>query len=90
MTEVKKAKKKSVHVENENDRFLILHNDEYNSFDHVIKSLIEVCDHDMVQAEQCAYITHFKGKCDVKKGSYGELKAMKDLLVLKELNVTID
>ena len=90
MTEVKKAKKKSVHAENENGRFLILHNDEFNSFDHVIRSLIEICDHDTVQAEQCAYITHFNGKCDVKKGSHSQLKAMKDLLVLKELNVTID
>ncbi len=90
MTKVKKAKKKLVHAENKNNRFLILHNDEWNSFDHVIKSLVEICDHDMVQAEQCAYITHFNGKCDVKKGSFSSLKAMKDLLVLKELNVTID
>ncbi len=90
MNEVKKSKKTSKRTGKENNRFLILHNDDYNSFDHVIRSLIEVCDHDAVQAEQCAYITHFNGKCDVKKGSYNLLKPLKDLLIQKELNVTID
>jgi ATP-dependent Clp protease adaptor protein ClpS len=70
--------------------FLVLHNDEVHSFDFVISSLIEVCKHDTYQAEQCAYIVHHKGKCDVKKGSYDFLHPMKDLLTGKGLRVTID
>ena len=71
-------------------RFLILHNDEKNTFDFVIENLIEVCNHDEMQAEQCAFITHFKGKCDVKKGDVNSLKPMKDKLISKGLSVTID
>lgn len=71
-------------------RFLILHNDDKNTFDFVIENLIEVCNHDEIQAEQCAFITHFKGKCDVKKGDVSSLKSMKDKLISKGLSVTID
>lgn len=71
-------------------RNLILHNDEVNTFDFVIDSLIEVCEHNIVQAEQCTYIVHYKGKCDVKKGAFDELKPMKDGLVSKGLTATID
>jgi len=71
-------------------RFLILHNDDKNTFDFVIENLIEVCNHDELQAEQCAFITHFKGKCDVKKGDVNTLKPMKDKLISKGLSVTID
>ncbi len=53
---------------------LVLFNDDFNTFDFVIKTLIEVCDHDAIQAETCAWITHFKGKCVVKKGSLSSLK----------------
>lgn len=48
---------------------LVLINDDLNTFEHVIKSLVEVCGHDPVQAEQCAIITHFRGSCEVKSGS---------------------
>lgn len=71
-------------------RFLILHNDEKNTFDFVIETLIEVCSHDELQAEQCAFITHFKGKCDVKKGDANTLKPLKDKMISKGLSVTID
>jgi ATP-dependent Clp protease adaptor protein ClpS len=71
-------------------RNLILHNDEVNTFDFVIDTLIEVCNHDILQAEQCAMITHYKGKCDVKNGSLEVLKPMKDQLISKGLNATID
>ncbi len=77
-------------LDNDNARNLILHNDEVNSFDHVIDSLIEICHHDSNQAEQCAFITHYKGKCDVKKGEFEELHLMKDQLSSKGLSVTID
>lgn len=71
-------------------RTLMLHNDDVNSFDHVIDSLISVCRHDSVQAEQCAYITHYKGKCDIKNGSFSELSSMKSALIDRGLSVTID
>lgn len=48
---------------------LILYNDDYHTFDFVIESLIEVCGHDPIIAEQCTTIIHFNGKCDVKSGS---------------------
>lgn len=53
---------------------IILHNDEVNTFDFVIDSLIEVCDHTLEQAEQCTVLVHYKGKCAVKTGEYDELK----------------
>lgn len=53
---------------------IILFNDDVNTFEHVIESLIDVCNHTSVQAEQCAYLVHFKGKCAVKSGEYDELK----------------
>jgi ATP-dependent Clp protease adaptor protein ClpS len=72
------------------NRFLILHNDEVNTFDFVIESLVDICNHNEIQAEQCAFITHFKGKCDVKKGDIDSLKPLKDKLISKGLSVTID
>ena len=53
---------------------IILFNDDVNTFEHVIESLVDVCNHSSVQAEQCAYLVHFKGKCAVKSGEYDELK----------------
>lgn len=72
------------------ERFLILHNDDVHSFDYVIGSLIEVCEMESTQAEQCTFLVHYKGKCDVKKGSFGKLKPFKEGLVERGLNVTID
>ena len=70
--------------------YLVLHNDDVHSFDFVIVSLMEICSHNVHQAEQCAYIVHHNGKCDVKKGSYDFLHPMKDQLTSKGLSVTID
>lgn len=53
---------------------IVLYNDDVNTFDHVIETLVYVCDHDPLQAEQCALIVHYNGKCTVKTGSYDELK----------------
>ena len=53
---------------------IILHNDEVNTFDHVIDSLVSVCDHTLEQAEQCTILVHYKGKCGVKTGEYKELE----------------
>jgi ATP-dependent Clp protease adaptor protein ClpS len=71
-------------------RFLILHNDDVHSFDYVIDSLIDVCEMEITQAEQCTYLVHYKGKCDVKKGSFGLLKPFKEGLIQRGLNATID
>lgn len=53
---------------------IILHNDDVNTFDHVILSLMEICDHDPIQAEQCAMIVHYTGKCSVKRGTFDQLE----------------
>ena len=53
---------------------IILHNDEVNTFDFVIDSLVSVCEHTLEQAEQCTVLVHYKGKCTVKTGEYDELK----------------
>jgi len=71
-------------------RFLILHNDDVHSFDYVIDCLIEVCEMDATQAEQCTFLVHYKGKCDIKKGSFGLLKPYKEGLIERGLNATID
>ena len=53
---------------------IVLFNDDINTFDFVIDSLIDVCDHTLEQAEQCAILVHYKGKCSVKSGEYTKLK----------------
>ncbi len=55
-------------------REIILHNDDVNTFDHVIYSLVDVCEHDPIQAEQCAMIVHNNGKCSVKRGTFDQLE----------------
>jgi len=72
------------------EMILVLYNDDVNSFEFVIETLIEVCEHQPEQAEQCAFITHTKGKCDIKKGTFTKLKPMKETLVLKGLSVVIE
>ena len=69
---------------------LVLHNDDVHTFDYVIDSLIEVCGMDITQAEQCTYLVHYKGKCDIKKGPFTSLKPFKDGLTDRDLNATID
>ena len=69
---------------------LILYNDDVNTFDHVIDTLVEVCHHTFEQAEQCAIIVHFKGKCDVKSGSYDFLKPLCTALLDAGLSAEIE
>ena len=68
---------------------LVLFNDDINTFDFVIETLIEVCGHDPHQAENCALIAHFKGKCAVKNGSFDELKPCYDEMTKRRLSVEI-
>ena len=69
---------------------LVLYNDDFNTFDHVIECLMAVCDHDALQAEQCAMIVHFKGKCTVKSGDYEELAPIFKSLSDKDLTVELN
>lgn len=57
-----------------NQHEIVLFNDDFNTFDFVIDSLINVCDHSLIQAEQCTHLVHYKGKCAVKTGEFEELK----------------
>jgi ATP-dependent Clp protease adaptor protein ClpS len=69
---------------------IILYNDDVNTFDHVINTLISVCDHSLEQAEQCSLIVHYKGKCGVKSGSYSELKPICTKLLQAGLSAEIE
>lgn len=68
---------------------ILLFNDDVNTFDFVIDSLIEVCDHSPEQAEQCTYLVHYKGKCAVKTGEYEELKPRCTQLLERGLSAEI-
>lgn len=70
-------------------RKLILFNDDVHSFDFVIEALMEVCGHELLQAEQCTIIVHFKGKCAVKQGSYEKLEPMCTALLERGLTAEI-
>jgi ATP-dependent Clp protease adaptor protein ClpS len=69
---------------------LVVWNDEVNSFDWVIKSLVEVCGHSEEQAEQCAIIIHHNGKYAVKSGSYRELSPMCEALLDRGISATLE
>jgi ATP-dependent Clp protease adaptor protein ClpS len=69
---------------------LIVWNDEVNTFEWVIETLIEICGHSYEQAEQCSYIIHFRGKYAVKQGSYEELKPQCDAITERGINATIE
>ncbi|MGB0137850.1 MAG: ATP-dependent Clp protease adaptor ClpS [Flavobacteriales bacterium] len=73
----------------EESRKIVLFNDEVNTFDWVIDSLVEVCRHEPVQAEQCTLIVHFKGKCDVKEGDWETLEPMCTALLDRGLTAEI-
>ncbi len=69
---------------------LIVWNDEVNTFEWVIETLEQVCGHTHEQAEQCAYIIHFKGKYAVKQGGYDELKPQCDAITDRGIGATIE
>lgn len=68
---------------------IILHNDDVNTFDWVIESLMDVCEHNPLQAEQCAMIVHYNGKCDVKSGELSDLKPRCSALLDRGLSAEI-
>lgn len=69
---------------------LIVWNDDVNTFDWVIESLVDICEHEEIQAEQCALIIHHKGKCGVKRGSFEELRPKAEALIDRGIQATID
>ena len=69
---------------------LIVWNDEVNTFEWVIESLMEVCGHKYEQAEQCAYLIHYKGKYSVKNGDYDTLKPMCDAITDRGIGATLE
>lgn len=68
---------------------IVVYNDDVNTFDHVIETLISACDHTSEQAEQCSLIVHYKGKCTVKTGLYDDLKPRCSMLVEAGLSAEI-
>jgi ATP-dependent Clp protease adaptor protein ClpS len=74
----------------ENAKRLVLLNDDVNTFDFVIESLVDICNHTPEQAETCAFIVHYKGKCAVKSGSRKELLPYFKSLSNRNLTVEID
>lgn len=68
---------------------IVLYNDDVNTFDHVIETLIHACDHTPEQAEQCSIIVHYKGKCTVKTGEYGDLEPRCTMLLNAGLSAEI-
>ena len=69
---------------------LIVWNDEVNTFQWVIETLMEICGHSYEQAEQCSYIIHFQGKYAVKKGTYDNLKPMCDAITDRGIGATVE
>jgi ATP-dependent Clp protease adaptor protein ClpS len=65
-------------IETTNVQELVVFNDDFNTFDHVIETLIKVCKHTIEQAEQCTWLIHYRGKCTVKMGTFDFLKPMRD------------
>lgn len=69
---------------------IILHNDDYNTFDHVIDCLVKYCKHTVEQATQCAFIVHNNGKIDVKRGTVDDLRPVYKALLDNHLSATIE
>lgn len=76
-------------VDTDLEKRLIVFNDDVNSFDHVIETLIDVCSHSAEQAEQCTMIIHYKGKCTVKTGVFDELAPMKNDICRRGISATV-
>ena len=68
---------------------LFLINDDFNSFDYVVDCLTAICDHEIIQAEQCALLTHYKGSCEIVMGKIIDLEPLREDLELYGLNVEI-
>lgn len=79
-----------VDTKTEEGHRLIVFNDDINTFDHVIDTLIKVCNHTETQAEQCTWIIHFKGKCSVKEGTWNDLVPMRNAICERGISAEVD
>jgi len=81
-----------VQVEEELDlnHNIILYNDDHHTFDFVIEALMEICEQDALQAEQCTFLVHYAGKCAVKRGSYKTLQPFCTALLDRDLTAEIE
>lgn len=79
-----------IRTQSESLKSLILYNDDVNTFDFVIESLMKVCRHDAIQAEQCTFLVHYAGKCAVKSSSHDKLKPYRDALTERGLDARIE
>lgn len=77
-------------VDHQNQAVLVLHNDDINTFDFVMDVLMDICDHSLTQAEQCATITHYKGRCEVRTGSVNNMRELRYQLISRGLKATVD
>ena len=87
--QIEKESEEDVLTEVQREHEIILYNDDVNTFDHVIKMLVAHCGHTYEQAEQCAYIVHFKGKCTVKTGDLKDLVPRCSLLLEAGLSAEV-
>lgn len=88
-TEVEFDEKVSVNSKSDLSKNLVIYNDDFNTFEHVIDSLIKVCKHEHIQAEQCTWIIHFNGKCAVKEGDMDDLLPMRRALSERGIDAKI-
>lgn len=87
--EIEVSEKVESAIKNLFNSSIVLYNDDVNSFEHVILCLMKYCNHNPIQAEQCAFIVHNRGKCSVKNGSYEELKPICEALLENKLSAKI-
>ncbi|HRW98876.1 MAG TPA: ATP-dependent Clp protease adaptor ClpS [Cyclobacteriaceae bacterium] len=76
-------------VETTDVKDLVVFNDDFNTFEHVIQTLINVCNHSPQQAEQCTWIIHYRGKCTVKTGSFEELQPQRQAICERGIDAKI-
>jgi ATP-dependent Clp protease adaptor protein ClpS len=88
--ELKELELADVKLKTEDQKNLVLYNDDVNTFEFVTESLIKVCKHDSIQAEQCTYLVHFAGRCAVKTAQYKKLKPMWEALLERGLTAKIE
>jgi ATP-dependent Clp protease adaptor protein ClpS len=88
-TKEKVEEKVQVETKEQNLNEIVLYNDDVNTFDHVIDTLIYACDHTPEQAEQCSLLVHYKGQCTVKTGVYDELEPRCTILLDAGLSAEI-
>lgn len=89
-TEFEVLEQEETLVVEQKEKSIVVYNDDVNSFDFVIETLIKYCGHQVEQATQCTYLIHYKGQCAVKNGSYKSLKPICEALLESGLTAKIE